>query len=132
LVLEEERTPDVRRLVREDPAIATWWGTLVEATSAIARRERDGALDGAGVVTALRDLDDLAAGWVEVEPAADLRRTASRLLRVHPLRAADVLQLAAALMSAAGRPEELPFVTFDDRLADAASREGFPIVRPGG
>jgi predicted nucleic acid-binding protein len=54
-----------------------------------------------------------------------VRRTAQRLLRVHELRAADALQLAAASTAA----EDLPFVTLDDRLALAAAREGF-VVEP--
>jgi hypothetical protein len=48
-----------------------------------------------------------------------------RLLRVHPLRAADSLQLAAAVVASEGDPGELPFVCLDEKLAQAASREGF-------
>jgi predicted nucleic acid-binding protein len=55
---------------------------------------------------------------------------ATRLLRVHPLRAADALQLAAAIIAAEDDPRSLPFVTLDDRLALAAEREGFPVVDP--
>jgi len=50
-----------------------------------------------------------------------------RLLRIHPLRAADALQLAAAL-TAAENPGALAFVSLDDRLSDAARREGFSIL----
>lgn len=53
---------------------------------------------------------------------------AHRLLRVHPLRAADALQLAAATIAAERRPPTLTFVTLDDRLRAAADREGFRIV----
>jgi uncharacterized protein len=51
-----------------------------------------------------------------------------RFLRVHPLRAADALQLAAAFMAAERRPTSLQIVTLDERLADAARKEGFPLV----
>jgi hypothetical protein len=51
-----------------------------------------------------------------------------RFLRVHPLRAADALQLAAAFMAAERRPASLQVVTLDERLADAARREGFALV----
>jgi hypothetical protein len=47
-----------------------------------------------------------------------------RLLRVHPLRAAGALQLAAAL-EWAGAPPDGELVTFDERLREAAVREGF-------
>jgi hypothetical protein len=51
------------------------------------------------------------------------------VLRAHPLRAADALQLAAAIAAADGSPASMSFLTLDDRLGDAASREGFPVVR---
>ncbi len=54
-----------------------------------------------------------------------------RLLRVHPLRAADAFQLAAAIAAADESPRSLPFVTFDSRLARAAEREGFPVIELG-
>ena len=52
------------------------------------------------------------------------------LLRVHVLRAADALQLAAAILAAGGRPSTLGFVCFDERLATAARKEGFEVVGP--
>ena len=66
----------------------------------------------------------------KIRPTERVRRAAARLLRVHPLRAADALQLAAAIVGSEDRPETLPFVTLDDRLADAATREGFRVIRP--
>jgi predicted nucleic acid-binding protein len=51
---------------------------------------------------------------------------AIRFLRVHPLRAADALQLAAAFVAAERRPPSLEMVTLDDRLANAA--KGFAII----
>jgi uncharacterized protein len=47
---------------------------------------------------------------------------------VHPLGAGDALQLAAAITASEGDPSSLAFVTLDDRLAQAAAREGFPIA----
>jgi predicted nucleic acid-binding protein len=63
-----------------------------------------------------------------VQPLDSIRESARRLLRVHDLRAADALQLAAAIVAAEGRPPALDMVCLDDRLAKAAEREGFPIV----
>ena len=57
-------------------------------------------------------------------------RLGCRLVRAHDLRAADALQLAAAV-DLRGRGETTPpFVTLDERLAFAAAREGFPVL-PG-
>jgi hypothetical protein len=57
-----------------------------------------------------------------------VRETAVRLLRVHSIRAADGLQLAAAIFAPRNRPPALPFVCLDDRLREAAVREGFPLA----
>ncbi|MEO8511716.1 MAG: hypothetical protein ABI534_10825 [Chloroflexota bacterium] len=76
-------------------------------------------------------LDAVAAAWREILPIPNVRRNAIRLLRVHSLSAADALQLAAAMIAAEEHPATLPFVTLDSRLALAAEREGFHIVRPG-
>lgn len=128
LLVEELASPAVRTAHAEDIAMATWWGTEVECASALARLERDGRLDATRVADAVERLDELAAGWAEVQPVQRVRRSALRLLRVHPLRAADALQLAAALAVAEDHPASLPFVTLDDRLGDAAGREGFRVV----
>jgi uncharacterized protein len=73
-------------------------------------------------------LAQLTASWQEVEASDLVRETAVRLLRVHPLRAADSLQLAAAFVVAEGRPPTLELVTLDDRLALAAQQEGFAVI----
>ncbi len=111
-----------------DQGLVVWWASRVECMSALARREREGTLDGSGVAEAVGRLNDLADWWQEVEPVETVRRTAMRILRVHPLRAADAFQLAAALIACEGHPATLPFVALDDRLTQAAEREGFPIV----
>jgi hypothetical protein len=51
-----------------------------------------------------------------------------RLLRLHALRAADALQLAAAIVLADFDPKTLPFVTLDRHLGAAARREGFEVL----
>ncbi len=115
--------------LRADSAMAVWWGTLVECESALQRRVRDGALDPAGARQARDRLAVLAAAWHEVPPAPPLRTLATRLLRTHPLRAADALQLAAALaLTQAGMPG-LHFYTADIRLAQAAEIEGLRVER---
>ncbi len=128
-LIEEMTSPVVRDALAVDREVVTWWGTAVECMSAVARGEREGRMVLAEVATAIHNLDTLRAGWVEIEPSERLRETAVRLLRVHPLRAADAFQLAAATSAAEGRPSDLPFVTLDERLAVAADREGFRVIR---
>jgi hypothetical protein len=57
-----------------------------------------------------------------------IKSHARRLLRLHPLRAADAMQLGAAWEWAAGRPTSRVFHTLDVRLALAAQREGFRVI----
>jgi len=98
-------------------------GTPVESASAVARLERDGA-PADRVAESFARLDELARTWIEVEPHEDLRQIARRLLRVHPLRVADALQLAAAYLLSERRPPTLEVVTLDERVRLAALKEG--------
>jgi predicted nucleic acid-binding protein len=113
-----------------DPEIVAWWATEAECVSALARLEREGSLLPASMAEGLGRLGALARAWREVQPVTVVGETAIRLLRVHPLRSADALQLASAIVAAEGHPATLPLVTLDGRLAQAAEREGFVIVRP--
>jgi predicted nucleic acid-binding protein len=128
LLVVETSSRRLQSLAMKDSAMLVWWGSEVECVSALARRERDDVLDVRAMTLALVRLRRLAASWHEVDPSDEIRETASRLLRVHPLRAAEALQLAAALAAAERRPESMEVVTLDDRLADAARREGFAVI----
>jgi predicted nucleic acid-binding protein len=113
--------------------VIVWWATELECISAISRIERAGDLDLPLTDIAFERLEALRTSWQEIEPATPVRVAARRALRVHALRAADALQLAAALVATNGQPSQLPFVTLDGRLADAARREGFsvdPLAEP--
>ncbi len=57
-----------------------------------------------------------------------LRERALRLLSSHHLRAADSLQLAAALVWAREQPRGRVFISLDSRLGEAARREGFTVL----
>jgi len=128
LLVDESGTGDMVSLQREDPATAVWWATTVECWSALARARRERRLTDQDVGAAARLLSEAEARWTEVPPQERVRDQAARLVRVHPLRAADALQLAAALVLSDFEPKVLPFVTLDDRLAQAARREGFEVL----
>ena len=70
----------------------------------------------------------LSQVWYEAQPDRRIKVLAQRLLRVHPLRAADSFQLAAAPAVAEDEPSSIGFVCFDVRLNQAASREGLAIL----
>lgn len=128
LLFQEPATEAIFKLLEEDPSVLVWWSAPVECVSAIARREREGALKSKAAGEALGRLRWLSEGWQEILPDAAIRSTAQRLLRMHPLRAADSLQLAAAIIAAEHEPSTLDFVCLDQRLALAATREGFRVL----
>jgi predicted nucleic acid-binding protein len=130
LVLEEAASAGCRRALRADPGMAVWALTRTEVVSAIRRRERDADLNAAGAVAALARLDARSDRWTEVNAIEPVRDRAERLLAVHTLRAADALQLAAALALFDDRPRGRFLLTRDADLATAAGREGFSVVVP--
>jgi hypothetical protein len=128
LLLNEPGRKEMLALAEQDPTLLTWWGTPIECVSAIARREREGALAASDTAEALTRLRMMSESWQEVLPTEPVRGMAQRLLRVHALRAADALQLAAAVVASEHEPATLGFVCLDDRLAEAAAREGFTVL----
>ena len=128
LLLDEPQSVYMTAVLRDDPVLVTWWGSALECTSGIRRREREGLLDTQSANQALALLETLASRWTEVLPSVQLRSHASRLLATHPLRAADSLQLAAAITWRRDPGAKPEFVCSDTRLADAATREGFSCL----
>ncbi len=130
LSVAEASRESALRVLEADEQIVVWWGAAVEYVTAVSRRERDGSLTTDEVAEQLAHLRALSQVWYEVQPGQRLKALAQRLLRVHPLRAADSLQLAAALVAAEDDPSSIGFVCFDARLNQAASREGFATLTP--
>jgi predicted nucleic acid-binding protein len=127
LIVEEAASAACRRLLRLDPTQAVWYFTRSEVVSALQRRHREGLLDEDELRVANSRLERFAARWIEIIGFEAVRAEAERVLRVHPLRTADSLQLAAAIVWADGRPKRRGFVALDAGLLGAAEREGFAI-----
>ena len=128
LGVDEPHRQTALHILEADDRMAVWWGATVESVAALSRRERDASLATDEVSEHLVRLHALSHVWYEVQPSRRIAMLAQRLLRVHPLRAADSLQLAAALAVAEEDPSGVGFVCFDARLNQAASREGFAIL----
>lgn len=128
LVFPERQTSRVEQWLRDDPAVVVWTLTRVELLSALARRRREDPRAGPRLQAARREIVAAWERWSEVTEIDVVRRHAERLVETHPLRAADALQIAAALVVAADRPESLQFVTLDQSQAVAAEREGFRVL----
>ena len=130
LIVDEPTTPAMRRLVSQDRDVIVWMLTSVELLSTLGRlgRMSDGLEDL--LPGARREAMDLFGRWAAVSHVEGVRRRAERLVGVHPLTAADAMQLGAALLASDDRPETLDFVTLDQPLARAARLEGFRAI-PG-
>jgi predicted nucleic acid-binding protein len=128
LFVAEKESARARSWLRRDPVVVVWTLTRVEVLSALARREREEPSAARALLRA-RTLA-LAAWeeWSEVVALEPVRRQAERLVSVHPLRAADALQLGAALVATDLDPGGLELVTLDERLATAALKEGFSVL----
>lgn len=113
----------VKALVEDDPGMVVWWGSVIECWSAFARLRRDGVFEADDEDAAWTLLRTLQESWMEILPSEDVRTHAGRLVRLHPVRSADALQLAAALVWA-GDPPSGEIVVYDRRLREAARLEG--------
>ena len=131
LIVPERPSAECARLLRSDESMVVWGVTPVEAYSALQRRFREGKLAERTRLRAVRRLGLLKEAWAEVRDLDIVARRAERLLNLHPLRAADALQLAAALVVSEERPERLPFACLDAPLAAAARLEGFTVLPSG-
>ncbi|MGH9465690.1 MAG: type II toxin-antitoxin system VapC family toxin [Thermoanaerobaculia bacterium] len=130
LVVVEAESQRTRRWAREDPQVVVWTLTRVELLSALARRRREQPKLERQLRSARRQILETWSRWGEVTAVEVVRRHAERLVETHRLRAADAVQLGAALVAAADDPASLTFVTLDARQAAAAEREGFPVLGP--
>ena len=128
LHVDDSTTERLRQVLHADPNVVVWMLSSVEVLSAIARhRRRSKGADDLLHAARLEVLERWPQ-WSAVTHVEAVRRRAERLVAVHPLTAADALQLAAALVASGDQPETLDFVTLDVRLATAAQTEGFRVV----
>ena len=125
--VREPGAVSVRRLLKAAPAAASRLSE-VEVASALVRRAREGAFSIEERDRALASLSDDFASLIIVEFTPEITVDARALLVRHRLRAGDAVQLASCLYLQREMSQPLPFVAFDDRLADAARHEGLTVV----
>jgi len=107
--------------------VVVWWSTPVEIISGLTRLVRMGEIDGPEFVDGKQVAQAMAMTWIAIKPSANIEREARALLEQYPLRAADALQLAAALEWCEGKPKGEIFLSFDKRLSEAAGLAGFTL-----
>ena len=128
LIIQEKNSESILDLHSKSEAILIWTLTPVEIVSALSRLERMGDLSEKSFNQALEAWNVLKEGLYVVREIEEVKQRAIRLLRTHPLKAADSMQLAAALIAFADHPQGKGFVTLDTQLAKAASKEGFEVL----
>lgn len=128
LVIGDRFSEAVLTLYQSDPRMTVWCLSEVEVWSAVTRKRHEGAIGSPGMRIAREHLKRFSEHWIEINDVPAVARRARRLLEVHRIRAADAMQVAAALYAVGDAPEQTEFVTFDERLADCVEREGFRIV----
>lgn len=129
LFVEQPTTRVLRSWTEDDTDLALWVLSDVELRSGLARLVREGALGLESAQEVALQAEALFERSLVIDSLAVVAARAKRLLMLHTLRAADALQLAAALVACGDDPNGFEFVCLDPRLAEAARREGFR-VRP--
>ncbi len=127
LLVEQEGSSRTSAWIGEDAILVLWTFTSVEVVSGLHRLVREQALSEDVAQVAEARLDDVVRGSHLVVDVESVKSLATRLLRLHPLRAFDALQLGAALHWVEGHPRGRTLHTLDSRLASAARREGFVV-----
>jgi len=128
LCVRAQASNRARKLLSEHSAVI-WWGCPVEVGSALARMHRDGILSPAAYQATVQRLAAMLASWRQVPPDDRVRETALHQVERFPLKAADALQLAAALVWSRHKPQGRLFICNDTSLGNAARAAGFEVVR---
>jgi predicted nucleic acid-binding protein len=127
-LLDEPRSRQLIDAFDSDPVPVIWWGTPLECHAAVVRAVREKRVSREEASEAAERLREARTQIREVAPLEAVRTRAMRLLSAHPLRTADSLQLAASLIWCEEQPASETFVCLDQRLREAARREGFALL----
>jgi hypothetical protein len=125
--VRERGSVTVRRLLALGSA-ATSRLSEVEVASALARLVREEAVSALERDRAIAALTVDVAALLVVEVTSDITAHARTLLAQHPLRASDAIQLASCLYVQEQIGDPVQLVAFDDRLIEAARREGVRVA----
>ena len=111
-----------------DNDLTVWRGTPVECAAVLYRSHREESIGQAALDAALVRLQAFTEDADTITPSEFVRRRASDFLAVYSLQPPEAFQLAAALAWCEGHPRGECFLSLDDRLSEAARREGFAVL----
>lgn len=127
LCINEPRSILAGRLWKQFPKKFVWWETSVEICSALERLERETKISPAQRLRAEKRLQTLEKAWIEIQPISRIKELAKTFPVQYKLKAADSLQLAAALIWCKEKPKGKNFVSGDEKLINVAESVGFTI-----
>lgn len=135
--VDETGSAWIRRLYDQSPppSLVIVHLAIVEITSALARRRRDGSLTSAEYAR-MRDAfrTDCLVEYRIALAVDEVIDVANRLLEQYPLRAYDAVHMAAATITNQELIERglssLIFLSSDERLNEAAAAEGLTVDNP--
>lgn len=129
LCQSEGRSSAVAHLWRQYEQSIVWWGSIVELYSALARLEREKIIVAKQRIAAENRINRISQTWFTVAPTERVRELAQTLPVAYELKAADSLQLAAALVAVREKPNKQEFITGDGKLSAAAEAAGFISIK---
>jgi hypothetical protein len=127
--LQEAGSKLVLELLKSGEKVYTASLTYAEGHAAFSRRAREGRLTRQTARRLALRFDKDWESYDVVILGEDVLRLARQMLYRHPLRSADAIHLASALLLARTSPTaRWSFVCADGRLCDAAKAEGFQPI----
>jgi len=127
--LKEPGSKTVRELLKSGEKVFTAVLSYTETHAAFARRRREGLLSAQVTRRLALRFDRDWESYEILLLSGDALALARELIYRHPLRSADAIHLASALLLARKTPaSEWEFVCADKRLRDAATSEGLSPI----
>ena len=127
--LQEAGSKLVLELLKSGEKVYTASLTYAETHAAFSRRTREGRLTRETTKRLALRFDKDWESYDIVVLSENVFRLARQMLYRHPLRSADAIHLASALLLARRSPRSSwSFVCADGRLCDAAKSEGFQPI----
>ncbi|HDZ36306.1 MAG TPA: PIN domain-containing protein [Thermococcus sp.] len=120
-----ERGSSIVNELMENYVVAVSELAILEMTSALNRRFLSGELTKRKLEWVLERFYSDLENYVVVPISSETVSLATSLVLKHGLKTLDSLQLASALRV---KDEASIFVTFDERLKNAAEKEGFTVL----
>jgi uncharacterized protein len=127
--VQEDGSSTVDQLFQSPQVLITSSLTYAEIYAALCRLHRAQNMNKQTLTRILAHFEDDWQDLHVIDFHTDVRSHVPTIIREHPLRGADVVQLASAL-SAHERNIDLRFVCADHRLCNAATDVGLSVTDP--